>query len=689
MSESPASALFEEGLAHHQASRIDEAEQIYRRVLEIDPQHKQCWSNLGAILSRRGQFDGAIQSYQQALQIDPSFGECWYNLGNAFRRAGRPGEAEGAFVQALTIYPGFEAAAMGLAQSLSEQWKLTEAVHLLNTIISYNPNMAEPYFHLGNAQRFQAKTQEALESFTNYARLKPTDEKARHQLALALMDVGRMEEALGEANQALSLNPQSPTIHNTLGILYQALRREDMALRHSLQAVNLKTEFPEAWNNLGNLLGLMGQPDGAISAFKKTMELRPEAQAFHSNFLLHLHYHTEWTPEAIHQEHLNWSKVHIGLAKTPEEFPNSPDPERKLKVGLVSPDFRDHTVATFLEPLMMHLDRSRVEVTSYSAVARPDALTDKFKRLSDRVRDISKGDDESVATQIRQDQIDILVDFAGHTSGNRLSLFALKPAPIQITQFGYPNTTGVPGMDYRITDDWSDPPGRTETLYSETLLRMDRLCWVYQPPANSPEVTSRQPDPHGIVFGSFNNMAKTNDRVIALWARILAKVPGSRLRLLAGNSETTLERIRALMAPVGVDPSRVERMVRMDKNEYFQAQGSIDIALDPFPYNGAITTCDALWMGTPVLTLEGKTYAARQGKAILRQIGMNDWVATSEKEYLDKAVHFAFHPDQLSILRKELRARLAQSTICDSAGYAKAWEELVRGAWRNWCATRA
>ncbi len=688
MTDRPASAIFEEALAHHQQGRPEEAERLYRETLALDPTHKQAWSNLGAILSRHANFEDAIACYKTALEIDPGFGECWFNLGNAFRRAGRPGEAEGAFVQAVKIFPGFEGAAFGLAQALSEQGKLTESVHLLRTIIDYNPGMADAHFHMGNTLRLQGRAEEALQSFAQYAHLKPNEEKARHQHGLSLMEMGRMEAALEEVSQALVINPQSPSVHNTLSIVLQSLGKEDLALRHNLEAVNLKNDFTEAWNNLGNLLGLMGQPDGSVSAFRKTIELRPGASAFHSNLLLHAHYHPEWTPEQHHEEHLNWARAHIGPIPIDPKFPNVPDPERKLKIGLVSPDFREHTVATFLEPFMTHLDRSQVEVVAYGAVGRPDETTKKFIRLADKYRDIYKGDDETVAAQIRGDEIDILIDFAGHTAGNRLSLFALRPAPIQMTQFGYPDTTGVPGIDFRVTDILADPPGKTEKWHTEKLLRMERLCWVYQPSPQAPPVPLRSADPNGIIFGSFNNMAKINDKVLALWARILAKVPGSKLHLLGGNSDTTGERIRAVLAPVGVDPERIERLPRMDKQTYFSAQGSIDIALDPFPYNGAITSCDALWMGTPVLALEGKSYVSRQGLAVLSPLGLDDWVAASEKEYLEKAVHFALNPGLLNQLRPHLRDSLARSAICDAAGYARSYENLIRTVWRNWCRAR-
>lgn len=683
--QSPAEDIFATALAAHQAGNVAEAEPLYRKTLEVDPVHKQAWSNLGAILARRGDLGPAVECYQKALATDPGFGECWFNLANALRRAGEYAQAEGAFLQALRIIPSLEGAAFGLAQCQNELGKFPQAAHLFQQILKHNPNHADAWHHLGIALRNMGKGNEALESHANAARLRPNDDRLQHHLGLSLMDAGRMEEALSIVEGAMALKPDNPTIHNTLGILHQSMGREDQGLRHNLESVRLNPNFAEAWNNLGNLLGLMGQPQQAVSAFRKALELRPDAPHFHSNLLLHLLYDPTIPPETTQVEHVAWAKAHLPATDLQSGFNNDRDPYKRLKVGLVSPDFRNHTVASFLEPFIASLDQKGIEIFAYSCVMRPDETTSKFQGMVHHFRDISRVVDEAAAEIIKNDQIDILVDFAGHTSGNRLPLFGLHPAPVTLTQFGYPNTTGVPGIDYRITDAKADPVGMTDDLHTETLVRVEDFAWVWRAPQNAPEFVIREPNPEAILFGSLNNMAKVNDRVLAVWARILAKTPGSRLLMLTGKSETTAARIAQALEAVGVDPSRVVRLSRMDKAEYFAAQASIDIALDPFPYNGGVTTLDAIWMGTPVLALAGRTYVSRQGLAINRTLGMEDWTVRSEEEYIAKAVSLAMNPAGLTELRATLRNRLAQSPICDVASYGRRWEKAIRELWTRWC----
>ncbi len=683
--QSPAANIFASALEAHQAGDVAGAEPLYRQTLEIDPVHKEAWSNLGAILARRGDLGQAVECYQKALATDPGFGECWFNLANALRRAGEFAQAEGAFLQALRIIPSLEGAAFGLAQCQNELGKFPQAAHLFQQIIKHNPNHADAWHHLGTALRNMGKGNEALEAHSNAAKLRPNDDRLQHHLGLSLMDAGRMGEALTIVEAAMALKPDNPNIHNTLGILHQSLGREDQGLRHNLESVRLNPNFAEAWNNLGNLLGLMGQPQQAISAFRKSLELRQDSPHFHSNLLLHLLYDPTIPPENTQAEHVAWARTHLAGIVPLASFSNDRDPNKRLKIGLVSPDFRNHTVASFLEPFVASLDRKGFEIYAYSCVIRPDETTTRFRGMVDHYRDISMVVDGAAAEMIIHDQIDILVDFAGHTSGNRLPLFGLHPAPITVTQFGYPNTTGVPGIDYRITDAKADPVGMTDDMHTEKLVRVEDFAWVWRPPQNAPEFVIREPNPEAILFGSLNNMAKINDRVLAVWARILAKTPGSRLLMLTGKSETTAARIAQSMEAVGVDPGRIIRLSRMDKPEYFAAQASIDIALDPFPYNGGVTTLDALWMGTPVLALAGRTYVSRQGLAINKTLGLEDWTVRSEEEYIAKAVAMAMNPAGLTGLRANLRTRLAQSPICDVTGYGKRWEKAIRGLWSEWC----
>lgn len=676
---------FELALNFHQQGNVDQAELIYRKVLNTNPQHKHAWSNLGTIQSRKGKLEEAVKCYQKALEIDQQFSECWFNLGNCLRRAMNPAGAEAAFLQALKHNPSLYGAAVALGQSMTEQGKFQEAVEVFKQIISQKNDDPEVHAHMGNALRMMGRREESMQSYLTMLNLRPNDPRIRHQFGLVLMDAGRLEEAFQEFKNSLGLKPDYAEAHNSMSIVLQMLKQDEAALAHNQEAVRLNPKFTEAWNNLGNLYGLAGRPKEAIDAFKKSIELQPRAIPFHSNMLLNLHYVPELSPKEIFEEHKKWASTHLTGLPTPPAFNNTKDAKRKLKVGIVSPDFRQHTVMAFIEPFLAALDHKNLEVFAYSSVLRPDQETEKVKKLVDHFIDIRGMTDMQASGQIRKDEIDVLVDLAGHTAGHRLVLFGLKPAPIQIAQFGYPDTTGLEAMDYRITDTFADPVGKTESIHTEKLVRLDGLAWCYQPFEQAPDVPKRTPKAGGIIFGSLNNMAKHNPKVLNLWARLLGAIPGSKLRLLSGPGQESVKLIRQAMQQGGVNPDRVEFLQRMEKKDYFAAQADIDIALDPFPYNGGVTTCDALWMGTPVLTIAGESYVSRQGVAILSALDLQDWIAKTPEEFIEKAKKFSAEPARLSLLRGKLRDTLKKSSICDWKGYASKWEKAVRELWKTWC----
>ncbi|MEI7854369.1 MAG: hypothetical protein RL553_19 [Planctomycetota bacterium] len=679
---------FELGLSFHQQGNPDQAEMIYREVLNGNPNHKHAWSNLGAILSKKNKLEEAINCYRKALEIDQQFGECWFNLGNALRKGMNPVGAEAAFLQALKCNNSLFGAAVGLGQSLSEQGKFPQAAEVFKQIIAQKKDDPDLYSHLGNALRMQGLRDEAMQVYQMMLNLRPNDPKIIHQYGLVMMDVGRLEEAFNQFKYALSLKQDYPEAHNSMSIVLQMLKQDDNALAHNLEAVRLNPNFTEAWNNLGNLYGLGGKPKEAIDAFRKSIALQPRAIPFHSNLLLNLHYSPDMTGAEIYKEHAGWAEAHLKNFPPAQPFDNNKEGGRKLRLGIVSPDFRKHTVNAFMEPFLDSIDRNKFEVFAYSSVIRPDEKTEQFKLKVDHFKDVRPIPDMIASSMIRKDQIDVLLDLAGHTAGSRLPIFALKSAPIQMTQFGYPNTTGIPGFGYRVTDAFADPKGLTEANHSEELVRLPGLAWCYQPPADAPEVPKRSPKAGAIIFGSLNNMAKHNGKVLSLWAKLLSAVPGSKLRLLSGPGQESIKMVRHALQTAGVNPDRVEFLPRMEKKEYFAALGEIDIALDPFPYNGGITSCDTLWMGTPLLTLAGTTYVSRQGVAILSNVGMEEWIAKTPEEFIEKAKKSASEAARLSLLRGKLRDVVKKSSICDWKAYGSKWEEAVRKLWKSWCASK-
>ncbi len=403
---------------------------------------------------------------------------------------------------------------------------------------------------------------------------------------------------------------------------------------------------------------------------ERAVELEPGKQELASNLLLALHYVRRWNAGEMFELHRAWGeRFATGLGDHPTVAVRADDRDRPMRVGFISGDLREHPVGNYLASVLVGRDRARAHVTCYSNLGRADLITQRVRELSDDWQEIRGISDAEVAQRIRQDRIDVLVDLGGHTAGNGLLVMARRPAAVMVTQFAYPDTTGLSAINWRITDGIADPAG-TERYSVEKLWRMKRLAWCWSPPEIAVDVSEAPCARTGLVtFGSLNNAAKINDALLGVWAAILREVEGSRLMLTippAGEG-----RVRKIISEHGVDGRRIECVGRMSRVEYFRKHGQIDVALDPLPYNGAITTCDALWMGLPVVTLAGDSYASRQGVAIMETVGLTELVARDEANYIRIAVELACNPQKLTALRARLRAMIETSAVCDTDGYSR------------------
>jgi predicted O-linked N-acetylglucosamine transferase (SPINDLY family) len=355
-----------------------------------------------------------------------------------------------------------------------------------------------------------------------------------------------------------------------------------------------------------------------------------------------------------------------------------------MRVGYLSADFRTHTVASFIETRLRHHNRDQVEVYADAQVLRPDETTGRLQAMADHWQPVGGLTDSQAFDQIRGDNLDVLIDLGGHTAGNRLLVMAVRPAPVQATLFGYPNTTGLKSVDYRISDPISDPPGLTEALYPETLMRLPETAWVYAPPVDAPPVTPLPAESHhGVTFGCLNNAAKISEACLETWATILHSIPGSRLVLLAGQSHAGAKRLLDRFAESGILRERVELIFRVPKHEYFATYGRFDLSLDPFPYNGGVTTGDSLWMGVPVLTVAGASYVSRQGVMAMTTVGLPEFVAESPQDLVRLAQEWTSRRQELASVRAGLRDRLAKSPLADGPRYVRNLEVALRQAWRQ------
>jgi predicted O-linked N-acetylglucosamine transferase (SPINDLY family) len=519
-----------------------------------------------------------------------------------------------------------------------------------------------------------------------------SDGTASEQVALAAAAHRRGERALARKLylQALQLDAQNADALHLLGVLEYEERNADDAVELIEDAIALRPDAALYWMNCGLAYMARGEAEEAIARLREALRLRPAFPMAHANLLFALNYSIDAAPAAIAEEHRNWYRINVvpGLRRLPAPG-NIPEPERRLRVGYVSADLGEHVIALFVEPIFADRDPRQVEVFAYDSGTASDDLNSRLRRSADAWRLVAGLDDDRLAALIREDGIDILVDLAGHTQGSRLAAFARKPAPVQITYLGYPATTGVDAMDYRLTDGSADPPGLTEAHYTERLVRLPDSLWCYQPPVDAPEVSALPALANGfITFGSFNQPAKLGAGVLELWARLLGQIAGSRLLMAPVPPGYSRERYQRIFAGHGIAPERIEFEPRLPSAQYQALRSRVDIALDPFPMNGGSTTCETLWMGVPLVTLSGDRFVSRAGTSLLSAAGLKECIARNEDEYLAIAAGLAADLPRLARMRAALRGQLRQSPLLDGPRFTRNLEAAYRQLWRDWCLTQ-
>jgi predicted O-linked N-acetylglucosamine transferase (SPINDLY family) len=519
-----------------------------------------------------------------------------------------------------------------------------------------------------------------------------SDGTASEQVALAAAAHRRGERALARKLylQALQLDAQNADALHLLGVLEYDERNVDDAIELMEDAIALQPGAADYWMNCSLAYMARGETEKAIEMLREALRLRPVYSRAHGNLMFALLFSAAATPAEIVEEHKKWYRTDIvpGLQRMPAPG-NIPDPERRLRVGYVSADFREHVIALFIEPIFTNRDSRQVEVFAYDNGTASDAVNTRLRAGIDQWRPISGLDDDQLAARIREDGIDILVDLAGHTQGSRLAAFARKPAPVQITYLGYPATTGVDAIEYRLTDAGFDPPGLTESQYVERLVRLPDCLLCYQPPVDAPEVSALPALANGfITFGSFNQPAKLGAGVLELWARLLGQIAGSRLLMAPVPPGYSRERYQRIFAGHGIAPERIEFEPRLPSAQYQALRSRVDIALDPFPMNGGSTTCETLWMGVPLVTLSGDRFVSRAGTSLLSAAGLKECIARNEDEYLAIAAGLAADLPRLARMRAALRGQLRQSPLLDGPRFTRNLEAAYRQLWRDWCLTQ-
>jgi predicted O-linked N-acetylglucosamine transferase (SPINDLY family) len=579
--------------------------------------------------------------------------------------------------------------AFALALQHHRAGRLAEAERGYREILQRQPEHADSLHLLGVIALQAGQLQIALALVQRAVALRPDAAVCRNNLGQVLQRLERDDEAARCYEAAIQLDPGYAEAHNNLGIVRARQDRLTDAEALYRKAIELDPEYAEPHTNRANLLKDQGELDAAIGCYRRAVELRPDLSELHSNLLLTLHYHPDYSPADLAREHRSWAERHVApLAAVRRPHANHPDPDRRLRIGYVSPDFREHPVARFVLPLFREHDRRQAEVFAYSDVTGPDAITGLVRDHVDRWRDVTMLGDEQLADAVRADEIDILVDLAAHSGHNRLLAFARKPAPVQITYLAYCSTTGVDAIDYRVTDRFLDPPGEP-SHYTETSIHLPHCYWCYSAPplpgAMHP-ATERRPGPP--TFGCLNNFAKVTDVTLDLWMRLLRRAPEARL-LVYARAEAHRDRVRRALRTAGVEESRAGFVGREPLADYLETYRLIDVALDPHPYGGGTTTCDALWMGVPVVSLAGRTAVSRAGSTLLANVGLEHLVAPSQEQYVELAAGLIRDVSGLAALRRELRHSIESSPVMDAPQFARDLEGAFRMAWRAWCASRA
>jgi predicted O-linked N-acetylglucosamine transferase (SPINDLY family) len=499
--------------------------------------------------------------------------------------------------------------------------------------------------------------------------------------------MGQLEESIVAYRKGIALQPDLPEFYNNLGNALQDTCRLDDAIASFRRAIALGPNIPEPYYNLGNVLKATGQLKEAIAAYQQSIFLRPDYLKAHNNLVYALHFDPSYDSHAIAQAQRRWNTKHAEpLRQFTQTHENQRIPGRRLRIGYVSPDFRSHVVGRNLLPLIRAHDRSRFEISCYSGVLHLDTVTDQFEQNADRWRNTTNLSDDQVAAQIREDQIDILVDLTLHMADNRLLVFARKPAPIQLTYLGYCSSTGMSAMDYRFSDPHFDPPDTDLSCYAEQTWRLPRSYWCYRPEAPTTEPTTTPARDNGFVtFGCLNNFAKVSTPALNLWAQILRAVAGSRI-VIHSPPGLHQERVLQRFELGGVQRCRIDFVGKQPWDAYTGTYSRIDVALDSFPYGGGITTCDALWMGVPVVTLSGQTAVGRGGRSILSNLGLPELIAFTSDQYVQIAIELSGDLDRMDHLRGGLRARMLDSPLMNAEAFARDVEAAYLRMWRAWCA---
>ena len=657
-------AAMDSAVAHHKAGRLPEAEALYRAILGAEPRHLQANFNLAVLADQIGRTEQALPHFKTALEADPTQGQLWIGYADALIRLGQPDAA---------------------LQVLSQGRQLGLAGPEVDALAARAASTATDPFTAAIAHHRAGRLAEAENGYRQVLKVDPMRADAHTNLGAVLFELGRIDEAAASYGRALEISPDCPDTLNNLALMRRRLGQVDGIEEIYRRALAIRPDFAEAHNNLGSLLIDLARLDEAIAHFERALEAQPDFIDAHRNLLVALLYHPSLEQDTIFAAHLRFEERHARPAQ-PFIRPhgNSRDLGRRLRIGYLSADFRSHPVARNLLPVLRDHDRRAFGIYCYAEVTWEDSVTAEFRSLADGWRTTVGLDDRQVAEMIRDDGIDILVCLAARFDRSRPLVCAFRPAPVQISYHDVA-TSGLAAMDYIISDRVLTPRTGPER-FTERPLCLPHF-YIGEMPPSPPAIRPRPGS--DLVFGCLNNPSKITGPVLDLWARLLRRVPGSRLYLRyfrLYEVPSLRRRVEDALAVHGVDPSRlIWSTAGGNSPSHLDLYNGIDIALDPFPFSGSTTTFESLIMGVPVVTLRGKTMVANWTASMLDSIGLGGLIARSEEDYLLIAQNLAADTEGRRTLRRDLRDRVARSTLCDHKRKTRQIERLYRAVWRRWC----
>jgi len=679
------------GIALHQTSRFDEAALHFRRAVTLKPDYVEAHNGLGAALQYLGKLSEAEACYRHALALNPAYQMAHINLGNVLREFDRLTEAETSYRTAVMLMPHDPIALNSLGNALKDLERYSEAEASYRQALAIKPDYAEAYSNLGVVLRLRGNLSEAIACYQRSLALNSGQHAVHSNLGDVLREHGQMIDAENCFLRALDLNAKSPMAHAGYGALLRDMGRLSEAEAHFRCALELRPDNFSACNDLGNALSDLGRPEEAEASYRRALEIRPDYPPAHSNLLFLLAYFGLGTSKQYLAQAETWETAtvpkNVRTAAKRKSFSNPNRAGRRLRIGYVSGDFRMHAVSYFMERMLEFHDRKRVEIFAYPTTGMRDTVTERIQQKVDHWHVLAGISDDEAVALVSKHEIDVLIDLCGHTAHNRLGVFARRAAPVQCDYLGYFASTGLSEIDYVIGDS-TLIPSIHDDQYCEKIWRLPRVWVSYAAPQGAPDPV-REPRSEGrICLGSFNHLRKITERTVGLWAKVLHRIPNAYLLLKTKELEDASNRGRMLAAfgRHGVSESRVELLGRTDDlTAHMALYGRVDIALDPVGgHGGATTTCYALWMGVPVVALEGERYGQRMSHSILHSIGRGDWSAASEADYVENVAKMATSPLFISQLRASQRDVMRRSPLMDARGMAQALEDAYESMFDCW-----